>query len=78
MEGYMKLGVGVLRIGSELSPFHRQPRSTPPGSPKAWEQSALTFASNRTKISKSITASGRFELQFKEICRGKHWRFTTN
>jgi hypothetical protein len=78
MEGYMKLGVGVLRIGAELSPLSS---STAFNSTRVAQGMGIVrtdIASNRTKISKSITASGRFELQFKEICRGKHWRFTSN
>jgi hypothetical protein len=52
MEGYMKLGVGVQRIGAELSPLSSSTafNSTRAGSPKAWEQSALTLPATARKF----------------------------
>jgi hypothetical protein len=78
MEGYMKLDLGLLRIGAELWPLSSSTAFTSTWVAQGMGTVRTDIASNRTKISKSMTASGRFELQFKEICSGKHWRFTAN
>jgi hypothetical protein len=36
----------------------------------------MTSPATALKISKSMTASGPFEVRFKELCPGKHWGFT--